>query len=249
MKKIVKINVPETQQRRRSNGRKHPAKGLSYASRFPDGDSMSKQSKPSSPNAVRMRRAYFDCEAGQLHVRTAFPATGGFDEQVTLFCLHPSEGSSRIFSRFLLEIADQRSVYAPDLPGFGESDPPIDGTSTIRCSVAARIISTLATDLRLRRIDLFGVGLGAAVALELAAARADLVRRLVLMKIPPMDGIPPVKQESLVLRTKLGVADESHFSNGVAPSAQFVDLDDPAADPLASAPVTLARQIAAFLEN
>ena len=85
---------------------------------------MAKHSKLSAAPAmtVRTRRAYFDCAFGQLHVRTAFPSTGGFDEQVTLFCLHPSEGSSRSFDRFLPEIADERSVYAPDLPGFGESD-------------------------------------------------------------------------------------------------------------------------------
>jgi pimeloyl-ACP methyl ester carboxylesterase len=75
------------------------------------------------PTAVRTRRAYFDCKFGQLHVRTAFPVTGGFDEQVTLFCLHPLDASSRLFGRFLSELADVRSVYAPDLPGCGESDP------------------------------------------------------------------------------------------------------------------------------
>src|SRR5260370_3222815 len=74
------------------------------------------------PTTVRTRRAYFDCRFGQLHVRTAFPTTGVFDEDVTLFCLHPSEQSSRTFHRFLPEIADVRSVYAPDLPGCGESD-------------------------------------------------------------------------------------------------------------------------------
>ena len=38
---------------------------------------MTKQSKPAAvpPGAVRTRRAYFDCRYGQLHVRTAFPAT------------------------------------------------------------------------------------------------------------------------------------------------------------------------------
>src|SRR6202165_6114131 len=82
-----------------------------------------KVSKLSSlPVVVRTRRAYFDCKFGQLHVRTAFPTTGGFDEEVTLFCLHLKDGSSRTFSRFLPELADMRSVYAPDLPGYGESD-------------------------------------------------------------------------------------------------------------------------------
>src|SRR5271167_2753676 len=113
---------------------------------------------------IRTRRTYFDCQFGQLHVRTAFPSSGGFDEQVTLFCLHPSEGSSRSFDRFLPEIAQDRSVYAPDLPGFGESDP----APSFAPSEAVRAVSDLATDLRLRRIDVLGVGAGAAIAIELA---------------------------------------------------------------------------------
>ena len=130
-----------------------------------------------SPGAVRTRRAYFDCKFGQLHVRTAFPATGGFDEQVTLFCLHSSDGSSRTFSRFLNVLADVRSVYAPDLPGYGESDSsPARGVAD-----AATAMSDLATDLRLRQIDLLGVEYGAEVAVALAALRPELVRRLVLV--------------------------------------------------------------------
>src|SRR6266446_4388591 len=71
------------------------------------------------PATVRTRRAYFDCQFGQLHVRTAFPTTGGFDEQVTLICLHPIDASSRTFGGILPELAGARSVYAPDLPGYG----------------------------------------------------------------------------------------------------------------------------------
>jgi pimeloyl-ACP methyl ester carboxylesterase len=206
-----------------------------------------------SPLAVRTRRAYFDCKFGQLHVRTAFPATGGFDEQVTLFCLHPSEGASRTFERFLPEIADQRSAYAPDLPGFGESDPTSDeaaeGGANLSIADAVHAVSDLANDLRLRRIDVLGVGFGAAVALELAAARADLVRRLVLLRVPPMDRIPVVKQESLVLRMKLGAADDTHWSKGVLPNARFVELHEYAADLFDAAPKTLAKQIKAFLDG
>ena len=128
---------------------------------------MAKPSKPSvlPQTTVRTRRAYFDFRFGQLHVRTAFPGTGGFDEQVTLFCLHSREGSSRSFARFLPEIADDRSVYAPDLPGFGESDPAPSATF----ADAARAVLDLTSDLRLRQVDVLGVGFGAAVALELAA--------------------------------------------------------------------------------
>ena len=91
----------------------------------------------SSPITVRTRRAYFDCKFGQLHVRTAFPTTGGFDEQVTLFCLHAIDASSRTFSRLLPQLADVRSVYAPDLPGFGESDPsPASSTADAAIAVS-----------------------------------------------------------------------------------------------------------------
>ena len=66
---------------------------------------------------------------------------------------------------FLPELADVRSVYAPDLPGFGESD----SSPTRSIAEAAGAISDLANDLRLRQIDLLGVHFGAEVALELAA--------------------------------------------------------------------------------
>jgi pimeloyl-ACP methyl ester carboxylesterase len=208
---------------------------------------MAKHSKsPAAPTiTVRMRRAYFDCKFGQLHVRTAFPTTGGFDEHVTLLCLHPSEGTSRTFARFLPEIADQRSVYAPDLPGFGESDP----APNLTFADAAHAMNDLANDLRLRRIDVLGVGFGAAVALELAAANPDLVRRLVLVRVPPMDRVPLVKQQTLVLRLKLGSADDTQWSRGALPNARFVELSDYAADLFDAAPKTIAKQISAFLEG
>jgi pimeloyl-ACP methyl ester carboxylesterase len=193
--------------------------------------------------AVRTRRAYFDCRFGQLHVRTAFPATGGFDEQVTLFCLHPEQSSSRMFARFLSEIADVRSVYAPDLPGRGESDP--SPASSI--ADAAGAISDLADDLRLRQIDLLGVHTGAAVAMELAAARPELVRRLVLVSIPAAAHLSLVKQPALVMRTGPGSTDGALKSKGVLPNGKFVDMADYADDLFDAAPKTLAKDIGAFL--
>src|SRR5271165_2742357 len=141
------------------------------------GVEMPKIAKPAVPAdaPVRMRRVYFDCRFGQLHVRTAFPTTGGFDEQVTLFCLHAAQGSSRTFGRFLPLIADERSVYAPDLPGCGESDPP--PTAAGDASSLAGAVADLAGDLRLKQIDILGFRDGCAVAAELARVNPELVRR------------------------------------------------------------------------
>lgn len=168
---------------------------------------------------VRTRRAYFDCKFGQLHVRTAFPTTGGFDEQVTLFCLHPMDASSRVFSRFLPEVADVRSVYAPDLPGYGESD----SSPSRSVADAAAAIFDLARDLRLRQIDLLGVQYGADVAMELAAARPELVRRLVLAGIPAAERLPAGRQQRLILD---------------------INSRD---DPFEAAPQALAKQVSSFL--
>ena len=205
---------------------------------------MAKQPKLTAPTIVRTRRAYFDCRFGQLHVRTAFPTTGGFDEGITLFCLHPSESSSRTFHRFLPEIADDRSVYAPDLPGCGESDP----APSMDLKDAAAAVADLARDLRLRQIDVLGFRFGAGAALELAAARPELVRRLVLVAAPPIDGLPAMKQESLVLRIKVGVGDDSQWAKTILPQAKFIDLAEYDADMFDAAPKTLALQIGGFLK-
>jgi pimeloyl-ACP methyl ester carboxylesterase len=205
---------------------------------------MAKRPKLSVPAAaVRTRRAYFDCRFGQLHVRTAFPTTGGFDEQVTLFCLHAEQSSSRAFARFLPEVADVRSVYAPDLPGLGESDP----SPTASVAEAAEAIADLAGDLRLRQIDILGLHTGARVALDLAAARPDLVRRLVLVGLLDADRLPTVKQDALVMRTQLESPVCAPKLKASVPHGKFVDIADFAADLFDAAPKTLARQIGAYL--
>jgi pimeloyl-ACP methyl ester carboxylesterase len=148
-----------------------------------------------APIVIRTRRAYFDCKFGQLHVRTAFPTTGGFDEQVTVVCLHPIDATSRVFDRLLPQLADVRSIYAPDLPGFGESD-----TSPARSVPdASAAVSDLARDLHLRQIDVIGLQYGAEVGVELATQKPELVRRLVVIGIPSTDRLSSLKQQRLVI--------------------------------------------------
>lgn len=203
----------------------------------------SKLSAVGASGAVRTRRAYFDCRFGQLHVRTAFPATGGFDEGVTLFCLHAREGTSKSFARLLPDIAAQRSVYAPDLPGFGESDP----APAVGHVEAAAAVTDLAVDLRLKQIDLLGVGFGATIALELAAMRPNLVRRLILLGAPPLDRIPAIQQPCLLVRSAADRPDQVRWAQGSLSNARVVDMA--AADPLEAAPQDLVTRIAPFLQG
>jgi pimeloyl-ACP methyl ester carboxylesterase len=80
--------------------------------------------------------------------------------------------------------------------------------------------------LRLRQIDLLGIQYGAEVALELAAARPELARRLVLAGVPAADRLSAVKQQRLMI-------DVAHYGN----------------DPFDAAPPALAKQISAFLRS
>lgn len=137
--------------------------------------------RPAAPAQPRLRRGYFECRYGQLHVHNAIPAGGGFEEGTPLVCLHAIPHSGRSFRRFLTVIGAERSVFAPDFPGFGDSDPP-----PARAGVAdhAAAIGDFLETMRLRQVDVLGHGFGAAVAAELAATRSAQVRRLVLVSPP-----------------------------------------------------------------
>jgi pimeloyl-ACP methyl ester carboxylesterase len=127
---------------------------------------------------------YVDCRFGQLHVHTAFPSNGGFDELVPLVCIHPSPLTGRVFRRLLADLGQDRSVYAPDLPGHGESDSPQAAPSIAEYAAA---VGDLIDTLRLRQVDLLGHQTGSLVAADLAVSRPGHVRRLVLAGVPLLD--------------------------------------------------------------
>jgi pimeloyl-ACP methyl ester carboxylesterase len=129
----------------------------------------------------RVRRGYFECRFGQLHVHNAMPPGGGFEEGTPLLCLHDFSGSGRVFTRFLALLGQERSVYAPDLPGFGESDAP-----PVRPQIAdyAAAIGDFLENMRLRQVAVLGMRMGTLLAVELALSRATHVQRLVLLSVP-----------------------------------------------------------------
>lgn len=162
------------------------------------------KSPPSRPIAIprpRVRRGYFECRYGQLHVHNAIPSGGGFEEATPLLCLHSSPLSGRTFERFLAAAGVNRSVFAPDLPGFGDSDPPPP-----RAGVAehAAAIGDFLDSMRLRQIDLLGHRFGALVATELAAVRPGQVRRLVLVS-------PPLAADATAMEPPAAALDGSHL--------------------------------------
>lgn len=139
--------------------------------------------KPESP-PPRLRRAYFECRHGQLHVHNAIPSGGGFDELTTLVCLHASSSTGRSFLEVSRLLGANRSVYSPDTPGCGESDAPPQALSI---AGYAEAIGDFLDSMRFRQVDLLGAHSGAAVAAELAIMRPRQVRRVGLVGAPVLD--------------------------------------------------------------
>jgi pimeloyl-ACP methyl ester carboxylesterase len=137
-----------------------------------------------SPAPPRLRRAYFECRHGQLHVHNAIPSGGGFDELTTLICLHASSATGRAFLELSKLLGTSRSVYSPDIPGCGESDPP---PGPLSIAGYAEAIGDFLDSMRFRQVDLLGAHFGAAVAAELAITREKQVRRVVMVGAPALD--------------------------------------------------------------
>jgi pimeloyl-ACP methyl ester carboxylesterase len=117
------------------------------------------------PAVVQIRRSYAESRFGQVHLWTAYHAGG----------------SGRLFAAMLRELGHDRSVYAPDLPGHGSSD---GAASKISVADLAGAIGDFVDSLRLRSVDVFGYQLGALLAAELAIARPQQIRRVMLWGAP-----------------------------------------------------------------
>jgi pimeloyl-ACP methyl ester carboxylesterase len=129
----------------------------------------------------RVRRGYFECRFGQLHVHHAMPPGGGFEEGLPLLCVHDLSGSGRMLTGLLTLVAQERSAYAPDIPGFGESDPPATRPAITDYAAA---LGDFLDQMRLRHVALLGVRTGALLAAELALSRPAQITRLALLSVP-----------------------------------------------------------------
>jgi len=231
----------------------------------------------------RVRRGYFEYRFGQLHVHNTMPPGGGFEEGAPLVCLHDFSGSGRVFTHLLTVLGQERSVYAPDLPGFGESDPPPAQPSIADYAAA---LGDFLDSMRLRQVALLGLRMGTLPAIELALARAAHVNRLILVSVPlltdaertathaappPAEPFRPVEwqrwaaeaaalyplrerlgrlsQRLLVLRPRDELWDPTGRVRDVLPAARLIDLEQPAAELLGSAPQRALEAVREFLRG
>ncbi len=108
--------------------------------------------------------------SGPLYYRTAGSGP-------PLLLLHGWGGSSRYWHTTLRSLADIRTIYAPDLPGYGES-MPLKGEITPERM--ATLMLEFADTLGLAAFDLNGHSFSASVTVFLAVHHPQRVQRLVL---------------------------------------------------------------------
>lgn len=150
-----------------------------------------------------MRRAYYDCRYGQLHLHNAIPAGGGFDELTPVICIPGVGQTGRVFLPWLTPLGYQRSVYAPDMPGTGESDPA-PGVSAV--DAATHAVVDFVDAMRIRKFDLVAREQGCDAALKVLALRTAAVRHVVLL------GAAGAKAGTAVTSLPLSEASEPGFA-------------------------------------
>jgi pimeloyl-ACP methyl ester carboxylesterase len=108
-------------------------------------------------------------------------------EGPAVLLVHDALGSHEVWSRAAAHLAKHFRIVAPDLPGFGGSEKPDPERYAYGYDAFAESVFDLVAALGLGRVDVIGHGMGAGVALTLAALHPSVVRKLVLVS-PPVEG-------------------------------------------------------------
>lgn len=202
---------------------------------------------------IHLRKMYVDSRFGQLHLHTAFPSSGGFDELTPLLCAAPPSQTGRVFRPLLKDLGRDRSVYAPDLPGAGESDGP-DHAPTVADQAAAFI--DLVDSLRLKQVDIFGYQGGSLAAIEFALARPGQVRRVLLLGVPASDGgyqvgerLPLLRQPVTILRAHDEFWDSTARAEALLREARRIDLTTANAQVFESGSAEIVQITREFLDR
>jgi pimeloyl-ACP methyl ester carboxylesterase len=95
-----------------------------------------------------------------------------------LVVIHGGGGDARTWWKNIAELAVKYLVYAPDLPGFGGSQP-LDGNYYIH--ELAEFVDKFAASLGLEKFHLVGHSLGGGIALDYTLKSPDRVKKLVLI--------------------------------------------------------------------
>lgn len=115
-----------------------------------------------------------------MRIRTI---AAGPPEAPPLVLLHGYPTSSALWRGCIPALSRRRRVFAPDLPGHGDSDKPIDAEYDLPFLV--RFVEGVADGLGLRRFALAAHDLGGMAGLGFAARRRERLTHLVVLDTAP----------------------------------------------------------------
>jgi len=125
--------------------------------------------KDDMPNRIDSKKI----KVGQLDVQYL---SGGEGEPLVV--IHGGGNGARAWMDNLAELSTHYTVYAPDLPGFGRSQPISDD---FQVSDFVDFVEGFASSLELERFHLVGHSLGGGIALHYALKFPHKIGRLVLV--------------------------------------------------------------------
>jgi pimeloyl-ACP methyl ester carboxylesterase len=137
-----------------------------------------------------------------------------------------------------------RTAFAVDLFGYGESDRPFDGQFGI--AAQSEYLDRALTALRLAKATFVAVDLGAAVAMHLAYSRPDRVERLVLINPIAFDAVPADDVTTMQRNTARFALKVSRGVLGAAPLMREL-LTASVADSSAMPEALIARFLAPYV--
>ena len=108
------------------------------------------------------------------------------------------------WGRLIAPLARRFHVYAPDLPGFGQSERPADADYSIPMQVEA--LRAFMEALSVRRARVAGISMGGWIVSRLAGAHPEMVERLVVVDAAGMrPERPDIPADVLLPRDEEGV--------------------------------------------
>jgi pimeloyl-ACP methyl ester carboxylesterase len=140
-----------------------------------------------------LAEGFYDHDEGQILVRSAGADAGagagagaGADATVPILLLHDAPGGGRPLEPLFRALAAHGRVLLPDLPGCGQSSALGDTVPPL--ADYADALAALIRDRIGRPVAVYGVGVGAAVALELNRRHPEEVLALFLTGTERIDG-------------------------------------------------------------
>jgi pimeloyl-ACP methyl ester carboxylesterase len=129
-----------------------------------------------------IRRDYVDGRWGQIHIRRG----DGRPDCSPLLMLHPTPKSGWIYEPLFAPLTRDRTVIAPDTPGYGASDAPAEPAAIEDLAhEMLMLMKRLSADGRIPagRFDVMGYHTGSVMAVAMAHLAPEQVRKLILVSL------------------------------------------------------------------